>query len=90
MAGTPPRTPLTSIPGIGRTFARDFARIGITAVEQLRGRSAEAVFRRLERANAAEEHPTSKNDLYVIRMCVYDANGGRDPEKLRWNAWKDA
>lgn len=84
------QTPLTTIPGIGRTFAKDFARIGVTCVEQLRGKSADALFQRLIRANQAEEHPTSKNYLYVLRMCVYYADGGRDPERLRWNVWKDA
>lgn len=81
---------LTEIPGIGRTFAKDFARIGIGTVGQLKGQSPEALYRMLCEANAAEAHPTSKNYLYVIRMAVYYANGGRDPEKLRWNAWKDA
>jgi hypothetical protein len=40
-------------------------------------------------ANAAVGHATSKNYLYVIRMAVYYANGGRDPSKLRWSAWSD-
>lgn len=81
---------LRAIPGIGRTFEHDFARIGITRIAQLRGRSPERLFRKLADTNAQEGHPTSKNYLYVIRMAVYYADGGRDPEKLRWNAWKDA
>jgi hypothetical protein len=80
---------LRRIPGIGRTFVKDFARIGITRVAELRGAEPDRLFRRLERANAAEEHATSRNYLYVIRMAVYFANGGRDPAKLKWNAWKD-
>ncbi len=81
---------LQDIPGIGRTFVKDFARIGVTRVEQLRGKSAERLFDKLTSANADVGHPTSKNYLYVIRMAVYYADGGRDPEKLRWNAWTDA
>lgn len=81
---------LRTIPGIGRTFEKDFARIGITSIAQLKRRNPERLFRKLVDANAAEHHPTSKNYLYVIRMAVYYADGGRDPEKLRWNAWKDA
>ncbi len=80
---------LSEIPGVGRTFAKDFARIGIHSVSQFRHRDPAELFERLRDANAREDHPTSKNYLYVIRMCVYYANGGRDPEKLRWNAWKD-
>lgn len=81
---------LRTIPGIGRVFAEDFARIGVTRIAQVRGRSPERLFQKLLEANALEGHPTSKNYLYVIRMVVYYADGGRDPEKLRWNAWKDA
>lgn len=80
---------LRSIPGIGKTFVRDFARIGVTAISDLRHTDPEQVFSRLKRANASDNHATSKNYLYVIRMAVYFANGGRDPERLRWNAWKD-
>ncbi|HLP85711.1 MAG TPA: helix-hairpin-helix domain-containing protein [Phycisphaerales bacterium] len=80
---------LREIPGIGKTFVKDFARIGVARVADLRHADAESLFRKLQRANEAERHATSKNYLYVIRMAVYYANGGRDPEKLRWNAWKD-
>ncbi len=69
---------LTSIPGIGRTFKKDFGRIGITRVDQLIGADADELFEKLRTANAREDHPTSKNYLYVIRMAVYYANGGRD------------
>jgi predicted flap endonuclease-1-like 5' DNA nuclease len=81
---------LQDIPGIGRTLSKDFARIGVTRIANLRGKSAERLFDKLTSANADVGHPTSKNYLYVIRMAVYYADGGRDPEKLRWNAWTDA
>jgi hypothetical protein len=80
---------LSDIPGVGKTFERDFARIGITSVGQLNGENPDDIFMLLKMANDAESHGTSKNDLYVIRMCVYYANGGRDPLKLKWNQWKD-
>jgi hypothetical protein len=83
------QSPLRAIPGIGKTFVRDFERIGVTRPSDLRHADPEQLFRKLERANAAEQHATSKNYLYVIRMAVYYANGGRDPERLRWAAWKD-
>ncbi|KAI9029216.1 hypothetical protein DFJ74DRAFT_657516 [Hyaloraphidium curvatum] len=82
-------TDLKAIPGIGRTFQKDFARIGIETVEQLEGADPEDLFEQLRAANAAEDHATGKNYLYVIRMAVYYANGGRDAEKLKWNYWKD-
>ena len=80
---------LREIPGIGRTFVKDFARINVTDTKHLRHQDPDQLFRALVAANARESHPTSKNYLYVIRMAVYFANGGRDPSRLRWNAWKD-
>jgi predicted RecB family nuclease len=82
-------THLLSIPGIGKTFVKDFARIDIVRVEQLAGQSPEALFERLVAANAAVQHKTSQNYLYVLRMAVYYANGGRDPARLKWHVWKD-
>jgi hypothetical protein len=83
------RTPLRTIPGIGRTFTEDFARIGVGAVEDLAGRDPGELYATLSHANQALGHRTSKNYLYVIRMAVYFANGGREASLLRWSAWKD-
>jgi nucleotidyltransferase/DNA polymerase involved in DNA repair len=83
------KTKLTSIPGIGKTFEKDFARIGYTSVEQLAGADPDVIFAMLKLANDAEDHKTSKNYLYVTRMVIYFANGGRDAAKLKWSAWKD-
>lgn len=80
---------LLEIPGIGRTFVKDFARIGIVSISDLVNQDADRLFLDLCRANEKVGHKTSKNYLYVIRMAVYHANGGRDKAKLRWNAWKD-
>ncbi|MEO0574347.1 MAG: helix-hairpin-helix domain-containing protein [Pseudomonadota bacterium] len=81
-------TAITTIPGIGKTFAKDFKRIGIHSVEDLRGKTPEKLYDELVVANAGEKHRTSKNYLYVIRMAVYFADGGRDPAKLKWSAHK--
>jgi hypothetical protein len=82
-------TKVTEIPGIGKTFEKDLRRIGIASVEQLAHEDAEALFEKLTLANEAEDHKTSKNYLYVLRMCIYFANGGRDADRLKWHAWKD-
>lgn len=89
MDETPAMADLRTIPGIGATFVKDFARIGVVRIADLRHRDPDKLYRALVEANAREAHPTSKNYLYVIRMAVYYANGGRQPDKLRWNAWKD-
>ena len=83
------KSDLLTIPGIGKAFVKDFARIGVTSIAQLQRRSPERLYAQLMDANDREMHPTSKNYLYVIRMAVYYADGGRDPGKLRWHAWKD-
>lgn len=79
---------LLEIPGIGKTFVNDFARINIFSISELIDQNADQLFLDLCHANELVGHKTSKNYLYVIRMAVYYANGGRDKSKLQWNAWK--
>ena len=84
-----PKTPITTIPGIGKTFAKDFARVGMQSLEDFQKRQADDVFEALAIANQQDNHKTSKNYLYVIRMVIYYAGGGRDAEKLKWSFWKN-
>lgn len=87
----PPMKPdLIEIPGIGKTFVKDFARIGILTQADLVGKSAEDLFEQLSKANEKSNHKTSKNYIYVIRMAIYYAEGGRDPARLKWHVWKDS
>lgn len=81
--------PITIIPGIGKTFAKDFARIELYFVGDFEIRVAEDVFELLCKVNQKENHPTSKNYLYLIRMIIYYAQGGRDSEKLKWYYWQE-
>lgn len=83
------KSDLLEIPGIGRTFVKDFARIDVCTVSDLVDKDADHLFEALRCANEQVGHKTSKNYLYVIRMAVYYANGGRDKSRLKWNAWKD-
>jgi hypothetical protein len=83
------KSDLFDIPGIGKTFVADFARIKILSIGDLVNQDAEQLYERLRRANERVGHKTSKNYLYVIRMAIYYANGGRDRAKLKWHAWKD-
>lgn len=80
---------LIEIPGIGKTFAKDFARIGILSQADLVGKTAEDLFQQLVEANQQVHHKTSKNYLYVIRMAIYYAEGGRDSARLKWHYWKE-
>ena len=83
------KSDLLKIPGIGHTFIKDFARINVFSVSDLIDRDPEQLYQALCRANEALNHATSKNYLYVLRMAMYYANGGRDESKLKWNVWKD-
>lgn len=80
---------LLKIPGIGKTFVRDFSRINVFSIDDLAGKNPDNLYKELCRENQKEANKTSKNYLYVIRMAVYFANGGREKEKLVWNVWKD-
>jgi Pathogenicity locus len=82
-------TLITIIPGIGKTFAKDFARVGLYFVEDFEHKVAEEVYQSLYEVNEKENHATSKNYLYVIRMIIYYAQGGRDDAKLKWNYWRE-
>jgi predicted ATP-binding protein involved in virulence len=82
-------TLLITVPGIGKTLVKDFARIGLYFVEDFETKIAEEVFQALYEVNELENHSTSKNYLYVIRMLIYYANDGREDEKIKWNYWKD-
>lgn len=79
---------LMEIPGLGKTFLKDFERIKIRSQKDLIGRDPQQIFDKLVRANNKENHKTSKNYLYVIRMAVYYAEGGREEHKLKWSFWK--
>jgi Pathogenicity locus len=76
-------TSITTILGIGKTFAKDFARIGLYFIEDFETKDAEEVFQSLVDIVTVENHKTSKNYLYVIRMIIYYAQGGRESDKLK-------
>lgn len=84
-----PITDLLEIPGIGKTFLKDFFRIKVYKQKDLIGKNAEYLFKKLKTVNEKLQHKTSKNYLYVIRLAIYYANGGRDSIKLKWSYWKD-
>ena len=78
---------LRRIPGVGKSIAIDLYRIGIRSVQDLRGRSPEALF------DMSNQHAGLVQDrclLYVFRCAVYFARTKRPvKEKLNWWWWKD-
>ena len=74
---------LTTIPGIGKTIAANLARIDITCAEDFAGQDPEELYEKWCLA-AQNPYDTDRCVLYVFREAVYYANGGREPEKLKW------
>jgi hypothetical protein len=81
-------TDLQQIPGVGKTIARKLARINITKTEDFVGKNPEELYEAWC-ATSQDPNDTCRCVLYVLRGAIYYAEGGRDPEKLKWHNWKD-
>ena len=81
------KSELEEIPGVGPSNANDMNRMGITRVAQLKGRSPEALYKKLCELTGERQDPCV---LYTFRCAVYFASNARhDPEKLNWWHWKN-
>ena len=79
---------LTEIPGIGKVVSSKLPRVGISCVEDFAGQDPEILYEKWCAA-AHDPYDVDRCVLYVLREAVYYANGGRDPEKLKWWNWKE-
>ena len=78
---------LQVIPGVGPSIAGDLVELGISRVEDLKGRSPEVLY---EALCLQEGCRVDRCWLYVARCAVYFASKNKhDPEKLKWWNWKD-
>jgi hypothetical protein len=79
---------LMSIPGVGKSIAKDLWDIGIREVSDLKDNDPEELY------NLSNRYVGIVQDrclLYVFRCAVYFANTRgkkQDPEKLKWWNWK--
>lgn len=79
---------LTSIPGVGKSIAKDLENIGIFSVEDLRGKDPQQIY---EASNHFAGCVQDRCLLYVFRCAVYFAETPpekRESEKLKWWNWK--
>ena len=77
---------LGQIPGVGPSIAKYLRHIGITAVDQLKGKDPEELYQKLCDFKAEPVDPCM---LYVFRGAVYySSHGDPDPELLKWWNWK--
>ena len=80
-------TDLEQIPGIGKSIAQDLRDIGISSVDELKGKKADQLYTKLCNFKAS---PVDRCMLYLLRCAVYYAsNTEHDPELLEWWNWKD-
>ncbi|MDH4239637.1 MAG: helix-hairpin-helix domain-containing protein [Phycisphaerae bacterium] len=83
----PPLKDLEQIPGVGKRIAQDLRDIGIGSVDELKGKKADLLYKKLCNFKAS---PVDRCMLYVLRCAVYYAsNTERDPKLLKWWNWKD-
>jgi hypothetical protein len=77
---------LQTMPGIGKSLAQDLRNIGIHSVKELKGLNPQDIYDRSNAYAGAVQDPCV---LYAFRCAVYFAEGGREPEKLKWWNWKE-
>lgn len=81
------KTELTTIPNIGKRTKEAMMNIGITCVEDLKGKDPEALYIKDCLTKGFQEDRCA---LYVFRMAVYYAEHTEwEDEKLKWWYWKD-
>jgi hypothetical protein len=82
------KSELEQIPGIGKTSAKNLARIGIFKIDDFKNQDPEELYERWC-IGAQDPSDLDRCVLYTLRTAVYYANGGRDEDKLKWWNWKD-
>ena len=81
------RDDIEQIPGVGPSIAQNLRHIGITTVDQLKGKEPERLYQQLCDFKA---QPVDRCMLYVLRCAVYYASTDDPrPELLKWWNWRD-
>jgi hypothetical protein len=81
-------TQLMTIPGVGKSIAKNLWDIGIREISDLRDNDPEELYTLSNRYAGITQ---DRCLLYVFRCAVYYANTigkKQDPEKLKWWNWK--
>lgn len=81
------KTDLIKIPNVGEKTKQSLLNIGITCVEDLRGKNPEELYCKDGLIKGFRE---DKCQLYLFRMAIYYAEHTNwEEEKLKWWYWKD-
>ncbi len=83
----PPWQGMTVLRGVGPSLANDLWDLGIRTPRGLKGRDAEALYRRLCDLRGERQDPCV---LYAFRCAIYQASAPSPrPELCDWWAWKE-
>jgi hypothetical protein len=78
---------LRTIPGIGKSLARNLWEIGIRGIDDLKNKNPKDLYRKLNRKTGTTQDPCV---LYTFRCAVYFASEQiHDEEQLKWWYWKN-
>ncbi len=78
---------LETIPGVGKSIAKDLQQLGIHKISDLKDKDPEKLYDRLCKKMGA---PVDRCMLYVFRCAVYFvSHANHDRKKLQWWYWKD-
>ena len=78
---------LQTIPGVGKSIARELMDLGVRHVRDLKGRDPERLYRKLSVLRGGH---IDRCVLYTFRCAVYFATAkDHDPQMLKWWNWKD-
>lgn len=81
-----PQNGLLTIPGVGKSIAKDLEQLGFHTVESLKNADPQQMYEDLCNLNGYQDRCV----LYVFRCAVYFASEDNpNPEKLKWWNWKD-
>jgi hypothetical protein len=78
---------LQTIPGVGKSIARDLWNLGFRSPQGLKNQNPEKLYFRHCRQKGVK---VDRCMLYVLRCAVYYASHDRhQPQLLKWWNWKD-
>lgn len=78
---------LETIPGVGKSIAKDLHQIGIRKVSDLKNKNPKKLYEQSNRAKGFTQDPCL---LYTFRCAVYFASTHNPQQKLlKWWNWKD-
>lgn len=81
------KTDLITIPNVGEKTKQSLINIGITCIEDLKGKDPDELYIKDCLVKGFKE---DRCQLYLFRMAVYYAeNTVWEEEKLKWWYWKD-